>query len=368
MKRGAGLVLRRRQGLPAPPGAEPQLRAAAPLQSAAPLLRPATLALLLRHAALLLAAALLPVPALFPAAAQSATQAPSATSAAPGPAVVDDAGQTVRLAAPARRIVSLSPHATELLFAAGAGPQLVGVSRYSDYPAAAARLPQVGDSAQIDLERLAALHPDLVVAWDSALPERTRVALAGLNLAVFRSEPHTLDAIADTVEKLAVLAGRGDVGRRQAAQLRGRIDALRRAHAGLPLLPVFVQVWPAPLMTVNRAQAISDALAVCGARNLFAAAPVQVPTVDVEAVVAADPEAIISGVGSDPAAARATFARWRALPRLRAVARHHLLALDADQIARPGPRLIDAAEQLCQGLDRVRAGLPLAEPGSPVRP
>jgi len=114
---------------------------------------------------------------------------------------------------------------------------------------------------------------------------------------------------------------------------------------------------------------ISDALAVCGARNLFAQEALQVPTVDPEAVVAADPEAIISGIETtDPGDARAQFARWLALPRLRAVASHHLIGVPADLLGRPGPRLVDAAEALCRALDQVRAGRPLAEPGAAVRP
>lgn len=277
----------------------------------------------------------------------------------------DDGGATIALAQPARRIVSLAPHATELLFAAGAGRQLVGVSRYSDFPPAARAIAQVGDSARLDFEALAAMHPDLVVAWGSALPPRSLATLHDMGLPVFRSEPHTLDAIADDVEALATLAGTSRSGHVAARDLRARIEALRQRHRGLAPLPVFVQVWPEPLMTINRDQAISDALASCGAVNLFASALLQVVTVDPEAVSAADPAVIVSGVTADGSeSAAVAFRRWRALPGLQAVAGHHLVALDADLLSRPGPRLIDATEQLCQAFDRVRAGLPLAEPAA----
>ncbi len=288
---------------------------------------------------------------------------------AAGPSARDDAGVLLTLPAPAQRIVSLSPHAAELLFAAGAGKQLVGVSRYSDFPPQVRQLPLVGDSARLDLEAVLSLHPDLVVAWGSALPERTLRALQQLGLPVFRSEPRSLEMIASNVERLAELAGSAPAGHAAAQALRARIAALRRAHAGLPPLPVFVQIWASPLMTVNRDQVISDALLACGARNLFADQALQATTVDPEAVVAADPVAIISGIDpADPGSTRAEFSRWRALPHMRAVARQHLIGVPSDLLGRPGPRQVDAAEQLCRALDRVRADLPLAAPGTGVPP
>ncbi|MDE3011978.1 MAG: ABC transporter substrate-binding protein [Pseudomonadota bacterium] len=316
---------------------------------------------------LLLACGCLPALAAPPAAAPGAPA--GARAALQRVEVIDDAGVSVRLPAPAQRIVSLSPHATELLFAAGAGAHVVAVSRYSDFPPAARALPQIGDSAYLDLERLAAMRPDLVVAWGSALSERNLAALRRLGVPVFRSEPHTLDAIAHGVEQMALLAGTAAAGMRVAQALRLRIAVLRAAHQAVAPLSVFVQVWAAPLMTINRSQAISDALASCGASNVFAAQRLQVPTVDAEAVVAADPAVIVATwERGQPAEADAALAQWRRFPTLRAVAARHLLTLDADLIGRPGPRFIDATERLCRALDQVRAGLPLAEPGADVRP
>ena len=273
-------------------------------------------------------------------------------------AVQDDTGHPVVLAVPARRIVSLAPHATELLFAAGAGPQVVAVSRYSDYPPEARRLPQIGDSSRIDLEKIASLHPDLVVAWGSALPERMRQALQTLRIPVYLSEPARLADLVTSVRTLGRLAGAEEAARAAASALERRIERLRTAHAGPPSLTVFFQIWPSPLMTINRRQVISDVLGLCGARNLFDPAALQVATVDPEAVVAADPDVIATGVeAGEDAATSPAFARWRAMPHLRAVASGQLIALPADLIARPGPRLVDAAEILCAALDRVRSRL-----------
>ncbi len=139
--------------------------------------------------------------------------------------VVDDSGNAVTLAAPAQRIVSLSPHATELLFAAGAGQQVVGVSEYSDFPAAAKQLPSVGGSGQLDIERIVSLKPDLIVAWGSGNNRRQLERLRKLGLTVFESEPRSFEAIADSLKRLGALAGRNE-GRLQAQQFRQQVHTL----------------------------------------------------------------------------------------------------------------------------------------------
>jgi iron complex transport system substrate-binding protein len=272
-----------------------------------------------------------------------------------GPVVIDDAGQRLALGRPAQRIVSLAPHVTELLFAAGAGAYVVAVSRYSDHPAAARRLPQIGDSARVDLEAIAALRPDLVVAWGSALTPAVANLLARMQIPVFRSEPHTLEQIASNLERLGLLAGTSAAAGPAARAFRSRLQALRTAHAGSRPLSVFFQTWSDPLMTVNGQQVITDALAVCAGRNIFAQGQLLAPAVDPESVVAADPDAIVSGIEAGVTAATSpAFARWRSLPQLRAGLPGHLIALDADQIARPAPRILTAVETLCRALDRIR--------------
>lgn len=268
-------------------------------------------------------------------------------------AVRDDRGVTLVLRAPARRIVSLAPHITELLFAAGAGEYVVGAVDYSDYPDAALRIARVGSVHALDLERVLALRPDLVVVWLHGSPQRQLERVALLGLPVFYSEPRRLDDVASAIERFGRLAGTEQVAEHAAAAYRERLAGLRTRYAGRAPLDVFVQVWAQPLLTVNDSHLISDVLRLCGARNVFGSLATLVPTVSVEAVLAANPQAIIavSGASQNDAAA---FAPWRAWPRLSAAAQDNLFAVDADSISRQTPRILDAAQAVCERLDAAR--------------
>jgi len=275
--------------------------------------------------------------------------------AAPAPAptrVPDDAGATVVLAAPARRIVSLAPHVTELLYAAGAGGYVVGAVDYSDYPEAAKRIPRVGSYTGLDLEAIVALRPDLIIAWQSGNPPSQVERLRALGLAVYVSEPRHIEDVATNIERLGRLAGTADAALRAARAFRRRHEALRRRYAARPAVTVFYQIWDRPLMTVNGKQLISDVIHLCGGRNVFADLPILAPTVDVEAVLAADPEAIVaSGAG---AARPEWFDAWRRWPQLRAVRRDNLFVVPPDVLQRHGPRILDGAEHLCADLETAR--------------
>jgi len=275
--------------------------------------------------------------------------------AAPAPAptrVPDDAGATVVLAAPARRIVSLAPHVTELLYAAGAGGYVVGAVDYSDYPEAAKRIPRVGGYTGLDLEAIVALRPDLIIAWQSGNPPSQVERLRALGLAVYVSEPRHIEDVATNIERLGRLAGTADAALRAARAFRRRHEALRRRYAARPAVTVFYQIWDRPLMTVNGKQLISDVIHLCGGRNVFADLPILAPTVDVEAVLAADPEAIVaSGAG---AARPEWFDAWRRWPQLRAVRRDNLFVVPPDVLQRHGPRILDGAEHLCADLETAR--------------
>jgi len=275
--------------------------------------------------------------------------------AAPAPAptrVPDDAGATVVLAAPARRVVSLAPHVTELLYAAGAGGYVVGAVDYSDYPEAAQRIPRVGSYTGLDLEAIVALRPDLIIAWQSGNPPSQVERLRALGLAVYVSEPRHIEDVATNIERLGRLAGTADAALRAARAFRQRHEALRRRYAARPAVTVFYQIWDRPLMTVNGKQLISDVIHLCGGRNVFADLPILAPTVDVEAVLAADPEAIVaSGAG---ASRPEWFDAWRRWPQLRAVRRDNLFVVPPDVLQRHGPRILDGAEHLCADLETAR--------------
>ena len=267
--------------------------------------------------------------------------------------VRDDYGHEIRLEQPASRIVSLAPHLTELLYAAGAGSRLVGAVEFSDFPAAARALPQVGSDARIDLEAVLALRPDLVVAWPNAGSLRAVERLAQLGLPVFRSEPRELDDVARTLQRLGRLAGSQAQAESAAAAFRARAAALEKRYAAQRKVRVFYQIWDRPLLTVNGDHIISKVIALCGGENVFAGLPLLVPEVDREAVLRANPEAIVASGSND--AQPQWLEMWRQFPGLAAAARGQLYAIPADLIQRQTPRILDGAERLCGRLEAVRA-------------
>lgn len=267
--------------------------------------------------------------------------------------VTDDYGEPVALAAPARRVVSLAPHLTELMYAAGAGERLVGAVQYSDHPSAARRLPRIGSEASIDLEALVALRPDLVIAWPNAGSARVVARIAALGIPVFRSEPRELEDIARTLEILGRLAGTQGAAAAAADAFRARATALARRYAARPPVRVFYQVWDRPLVTVNGDHVISKVIRLCGGENVMAALPALAPEIDREQVLRADPEVIVaSGTGG---ARPPWLDAWRAFPGLAAVRGGSLYAIRPELLQRHTPRLLDGADELCRILEAVRA-------------
>lgn len=262
----------------------------------------------------------------------------------------DDSGQRITLAQPARRVVSLAPHLTELVFAAGGGDRLVGVGRYSDAPAAARRLPVVGDAYAINLEAIAALKPDLIVLWRSGTPERQRQRLHALGVPVFDSEIAHPEAIASTLLRLGTLLDTPAPAQAAAAAQRQRWQQLGQRYRGRAAVRVFYEIWPQPLMTLNREHIIHAALSRCGGVNPFAALPTLTPTVNIEAAVRANPQLIATSRDS----LSAVQAQWAALGDVEAVRHQRIVGLDPDLLTRMGPRFIDGAEQLCAAIDAAR--------------
>ncbi len=267
--------------------------------------------------------------------------------------VRDDVGTTVRLKAPATRIVALAPHIVEMLYAAGAGGHLVGAVDYSDHPPPAKRLARVGGYSRIDLEAVVALRPDLVIAWQSGNDMSQVDRLRALGLPVYVSQPNALPDIAEQIERLAELAGTQASARAAAAAFRQRLAALRTAHADKPVVRVFYQIWKAPLTTVGGPQMISDAISLCGGVNIFGHLRRMSLTVSVEAVLAANPEAIVAtGMGDARPDWLHDWDRWTGMM---AVRRGNLFHIDPDIMQRHTPRILDGTEKLCAALDLARS-------------
>lgn len=252
----------------------------------------------------------------------------------------------------ARRVISLAPHLTELMFAAGAGDRLVAAVEYSDYPPAANNLPRVGNSSGFDFEAILALKPDLLLAWRSGNPAASIERLRDLGLTVHVSEVSRLAEIPELIEELGRLAGSGTQARRAAGDFRASYRKLEARYANAAPVTVFYQLIDETLLTLNDRHLVSDAIRLCGGRNVFAGLPALVARVDMEAVLKADPRVIVaSGEGSAWPAWRE---RWQEWPPLAAVRARNLHFIHADLMHRAGPRAIEGAEQLCAVLARAR--------------
>ena len=260
----------------------------------------------------------------------------------------------MRLAAPAARIISMAPHLTEIAFAAGVGARLIAVSEFSDFPPAAKSLPRVGDGARVDIERILTLQPDLVLAWKSGNQAGDIAKLERLGLRVWVSEATRLVDIPRLLRDVATLAGVAASGEKAARDFERSLNDLRqyagkRAAQQQPVR-VFYEIWHQPLLTINGAHMISDAIALCGGKNVFADVPVLTPAVSLEAVMAAGPHIVLGG-GSAHGAANFR-AQWARMPlaALRAVPAHYIAP---DSIQRPSPRVIAGIRAICGHLDGV---------------
>lgn len=280
---------------------------------------------------------------------------PAAGAAAPAQplVLVDDTGAKVTLPAPARRIVSLSPGATEMLFAAGAGQYILATSRGSDTPAAAKALPTIGDSNAVNYERLIALKPDVVVVWEHLNNRLVIESLQKLKLRVWFVRARGLADIPKSVRRLGAMAGTSAVAEREAKALEARLAQVAgRKVKGEPLR-VFYMLWAQPLYTIGSRHIIGDAIARCGGRNIFDDIDFPAPIVEIESVVKRDPDVML--LSAPPITARDWRERWSRFTTIRAVQTRQLLTFSDPRLDRMGPTAIDAVEGLCVILDKARA-------------
>jgi len=256
---------------------------------------------------------------------------------------------------PAQRIVSLAPHLTELVYTAGAGDRLVGVVEYSDYPAAARRLPKIGDSFRVDYERLAELTPDLILVWESGNPRAVQDRLRELGYRVVALEPTTLEDIGAQLRLIGQLAGTSAAANRAADAYAQRLREMRVLYRDRPTVDVFYQISARPLFTISGKHVITRALEICGGRNVFADMAGLSPAVSLEAVIVAQPQAIVTGrFASTEAIADDPFLFWSEWTNVPAVRDGNLFAIDAELIARSSVRILDGIEQLCSKLETAR--------------
>lgn len=254
---------------------------------------------------------------------------------------------------PATRIVSLAPHLTELAFAAGAGDRIVATVEYSDYPAEARAIPRIGDAFRVDMERLLALEPDLVLVWETGTPVPTIERLRSLGLRVESVPTPTIEALADALRRIGELAGTERHADQEAARIESEFARLREQYRDRARITVFLQINDRPLYTVNGKHIISEVASVCGGTNVFEQLNDLAPTIGIEAVLAANPEAIVSTDDTVPDAL-GTWKRWKGM---RAVQAGNVFTLSSDELTRATPRLVEGARAMCRALDTARANL-----------
>ena len=258
--------------------------------------------------------------------------------------------QSATNAAHSSRIVTLAPNLAELVFAAGAGDVLVGVSAYSDYPPAVEALPLVGDAFTIDQEQLALLRPDLLLAWESGTPAHVVDELrhAGYEVEVIRTR--SLDDISAALVRIGTLAGTKQQALEVAAEFSAALQALGDAYTDAEPIRVFYQVSSRPLYTVGREHYASELIALCRGRNVFADLGELAPAVDVEAVIDRNPEVMLAGddAGKD------AFSEWDRWPAIPANRYGNRFLLPSDELSRPTTRVLVAGAAICDALQTAR--------------
>jgi iron complex transport system substrate-binding protein len=274
------------------------------------------------------------------------------TTTAAALAVPDDTGRVVTLPSTPARIASLAPGATEMLFAAGAGPHVIATVEYSDEPAAAKQVPRIGDVVAVDMERLVALRPDVAVVWPGGGNPAQIEEIGRLGIPVYRQQVNRLTDLAGSLRRLGALAGPGAAAEQTARTVEARLTTLARRYSSDHHPSVLLEVWNHPIYTIGGKQLISDALKLCGARNAFGDLPDLGPAIDVEAVIARNPDIIVAA--APPGAGPEWIADWKRFPTLRAVRSGNVIAFEDQRLTRLGPSVIDATEALCNVLAAAR--------------
>jgi iron complex transport system substrate-binding protein len=282
--------------------------------------------------------------------------------------VTDDTGQRVALPNPPQRIISLAPGATEMLFAAGVGNRLIATVDFSDAPAAAKQVPRIGDVTAIDMERLVALHPDLVVAWPGGGNPAQIEKIARLGIPIYRWQVNRLAALPDSLRRLGALTSDESTAEQAARALSTELARITREYgggrraagvpeagarvAGAPTtgapLTVLLEVWNRPIYTVGGGHLMSDALTACGVRNVFGDLKELGPVISTEAVIARNPDIIVAA--APPGEGASWLAEWKPFGSLNAVRTGRLVAFEDQRLSRLGPSVVLATEALCKAL------------------
>jgi iron complex transport system substrate-binding protein len=262
--------------------------------------------------------------------------------------VPDDAGHSLTLPSTPTRIVSLAPGATEMLFAAGAGQHVIATVQYSDEPPAAKQVPRIGDVVAIDMEKLVALRPEVVVVWPGGGNPAQIEEIGRMGIPLYRQQVNALADLPGSLRRLGALSGTSPIAEKAARNIEVRLATLSHTYEGGRHPSVLLQVWNHPIYTVGGTHLMSDALRLCGARNVFGDLRDFGPAIDVEAVVARNPDIIVAA--APPGAGPEWLADWRRFATLHAVRNGNLITFEDQRLTRLGPSVVSATEALCKVL------------------
>ncbi|MBN2864845.1 MAG: cobalamin-binding protein [Thiotrichales bacterium] len=251
-----------------------------------------------------------------------------------------------------QRVIALSPHITELLFSAGAGDKLVGVVDYSNYPKAALNIENIGRYDAINIEKIIQLNPDLIIAWQSANRPKDIENLQQLGFKVLFSNPQTLNDIPSEIRSFGQQLHTEKQADAVAKTLENTLVKIKQQYQAQPKITAFYQIWHAPLMTVNGEQFISQALALCGAQNIFEDLPMLAAEVNIESVIQRNPDTIL--LGGEQKMQQAWLQSWQKWQTLNAVQNQQIYLVNADTFQRPTQRFIEGISSLCQTVSQVR--------------
>jgi len=266
--------------------------------------------------------------------------------------VTDDRGERVQLSESARRVITLSPHATELVFAAGGGTRIAATVNASDFPSAARALPRIGEGLQPEPERLLRVRPDLLIGWQAS----QLTSLTSLRIPTFLSTPSTLNDVPDTIEKLGILFDTQNIAQPRAAALRAQLKQLKQTSPSTPPVRVFLQVGETPEYSLNKKHLLSQVIEACGGINVFGTAAAIAPKISDESVLAQHPDLILLGRIGAPAQPKVDASAQRYWSRLGLPAARagQIYVMDSDVLYRPGPRLIEAGQAICSMIQQAR--------------
>lgn len=267
--------------------------------------------------------------------------------------VIDDNGDKLRLNSAANRIISLSPNTTEILFHIGAGDQIVGADEYSNYPLAANKIIRVNNHAAANYELIISLKPDLVIAWQSGNGDKIITRLRELGLPVFVVETQSMQEIPSLYRRLGQLSGQSLKASQQAEAFAKKLQRLNQSFASREKVKTFYQIWNDPLMTLNGDHILTDIIELCGGVNIFSDSAALVPYVNMESVLAKDPQVIISGGANQNDLWNLGI--WQQWSGVNAVKNRQVYSIPSDLLQRHSDRILQGAELVCQYLEKARS-------------